>query len=292
MKVLIDGDIVCYRCGFAAESYMYRVLCEERYADSDMVFTSQSAANTYLGSLPAYITAHIDKEVVPQPLKNALGTVKRVINRTLKDCQTTDYQVFLTNTDLSHNFRYKIDNTYKANRKGSSKPFHYDGIRNYLLRHHPTLLVDGQEADDEMGIVQVREKDTCIASIDKDMLMIPGLHYNFDSELITAASDPGTLTLSKTGKAKANKLTGVGFKWFAAQILLGDVCDNIKGLKGYGPVKVLNLLDNEIDIKSIWRTIVETYHDETELHKNARLLWIRREPEQMYTDFLKDVGVL
>ncbi len=263
-------------------------MCEDE--DNNMVFTSKSAANTYCDSVKGLTT--IVKEVIPEPLKNALGTVKRVITRTLKELKTNDYQVFLTNADLTHNFRYKLDSKYKANRKGATKPFHYNSIRNYLLRHHPTLMVDGQEADDMMGIVQTREKDTCIASIDKDMMMIPGLHYNFDTNEITKAFDPGNLKLSKTGKAKANKLTGTGFKWFAAQLLLGDVCDNIKGLKGWGPVKVFNLLDSKESIYAIWLEITEVYKDATELDKNANLLWIRREPDQSYDQFLQEMGVL
>src|SRR5690606_41714779 len=64
------------------------------------------------------------------------------------------------------------------------KPYWYDEIRDYLIRRWGAEVVDGQEADDAIGIAAWNSYKECpeysiIASIDKDLRMIPGYHYNW-----------------------------------------------------------------------------------------------------------------
>lgn len=129
---------------------------------------------------------------------------------------------------------------------------------------------------------------TIIASIDKDLLMLPGRHYNINTKEVILSTDPGSLTLKRT---KSNKLDlkGTGFKWFCAQMLLGDAVDNIiKPKKGLGPRKVYNLL-NKLDTKeSLWKEVSKHYTCKERQHENAQLLWILREEGKTYKEYLND----
>ena len=72
-------------------------------------------------------------------------------------------------------------------------------------------------------------------------------------------------------------------KFFYAQILTGDAIDNIIGLKGIGPVKAGKLLkecDNEMEL---YAACVAAYDgNEDRVIENARLLWLRREDDQIW----------
>ncbi len=91
-----------------------------------------------------------------------------------------DYQGYLTGSD---NFRKEIAVTapYKGNRT-QDKPKHYDLIREYLEKAWGCEIVQGQEADDAIGIRAYEFEDIedyVIMSIDKDLDMLRGWHYNF-----------------------------------------------------------------------------------------------------------------
>jgi 5'-3' exonuclease len=190
-----------------------------------------------------------------------------------------------------NNFRDKVAKTlgYKANRKDTDKPVHYDTIREHLITHHKAEVVDGMEADDMLGIRQNNE--TVIASIDKDLLMIPGHQFNLNDKTIRFVKDPGHLELIRN-HGKSPKLIGSGFKWFCAQMLLGDSVDNIQGIKGLGPVRAFNALHPLKTELLCWRMVQKLYveHDATErLMENANLLWILRTEDQYIKDFLLDL---
>ena len=149
-----------------------------------------------------------------------------------------------------------------------------------------TILVYNQEADDQMGIDQYNNKygESIICSIDKDMDMIPGLHFNHRTNLIYEVGDPGHLELSDNHK----KLTGGGYKWFYAQMLLGDTADNIPGISGFGPVRVhelLNRYEKETDlVRVVYEQYLTKYRDATAtkqiMAEIGDLLWIRRHMNQ------------
>jgi len=68
-----------------------------------------------------------------------------------------------------------------------------------------------------------------IVSKDKDLRMVPGLHYDFDTEQVVAVGDTfGWLWIDSSKSSKT--LKGWGTKFFWAQCLMGDTADNIRGL--------------------------------------------------------------
>jgi hypothetical protein len=79
------------------------------------------------------------------------------------------------------NFRHSIATraSYKGNRAGSVPPKHLSAIRSHLVTKWNAVLSAGEEADDLIGIAMTAEPDSVSCSIDKDLLQLPGRHYDF-----------------------------------------------------------------------------------------------------------------
>ena len=231
MKLLIDGDPICYRVGYA---------CQQKEED---------------GSVKA------------DPESHTLHSVKIFINDMLEDTQATSYNIFLTGKD---NFRFKIRDDYKANRSNVTKPVHYQMIRDYLVERYAAQVVDGMEADDALSLSQT--DDTAIATIDKDLLMVAGRHYNYvKKEWRTVTPEEGE-------------------RFFYKQMLTGDRVDNITGIKGIGLKKSDKLLDNTP--REEWdKMIIDLYMKEFDngfqrCVENTQLLWMLQRDVEMPMDFI------
>lgn len=181
-----------------------------------------------------------------------------------------DYQGFLTG---SNNFRKDIAVTapYKGNRT-QSKPKHYELIREYLNKAWACEVIEGQEADDAIGIKAYEMEDVedyVIMSIDKDLNMIRGWHYNFIKDEKYLVNDQEAI------------------KHFYTQILTGDRVDNIVGLKGVGPKKAEKILQDCITEADMYKAVLEAYdNDEKRVLENGQLLWIRRKENQIWSPAL------
>jgi 5'-3' exonuclease len=178
-----------------------------------------------------------------------------------------DYKGFLTG---SNNFRKDIAVTapYKGNRT-AAKPKHYDLIREYLVKAWGCEVIEGQEADDAIGIAAYEFGDDdeafVIMSIDKDLDMIKGWHYNFikDNKYFVDADE--------------------AIKHFYTQVLTGDRVDNIVGLKGIGPKKAEKILQDCVSELDMYNAVLEAYDNNAErVLENARLLWIRRKEGEIW----------
>lgn len=168
----------------------------------------------------------------------------------------------------SNNFRNEIAKTapYKGNRV-MAKPYHYQLLREYMERVWGFEVIDGMEADDAIGIEAYRNEpdETIIVSIDKDLNMIRGHHYNFVKEEKYFITEEEAI------------------RNFYLQILTGDKIDNIIGLDGIGPVKSKKLLKDCNTELEMYEAVLKAYDgDEARVLENARLLWILREEKQVW----------
>ena len=168
----------------------------------------------------------------------------------------------------SNNFRNEIAKTapYKGNRV-MAKPYHYQLLREYMERAWGFEVIDGMEADDAIGIEAYRNEpdETIIVSIDKDLNMIRGHHYNFVKEEKYFVTEEEAI------------------RNFYLQILTGDKIDNIIGLDGIGPVKSKKLLKDCNTELEMYEAVLKAYDgDEARVLENARLLWILREEKQVW----------
>jgi hypothetical protein len=167
------------------------------------------------------------------------------------------------------NFRNEIavTATYKGNRKDVAKPVHYQFLRDYLEKEWGFLMVTGQEADDAMGIkaYTMDDNDYIIMTIDKDLDMIKGWHYNFVKKEKYFVKEEDTMRI------------------FYKQVLTGDRTDNIEGLKGIGPVKAERILKECNTEEEMYQAVLKAYEgNEERVLENGQLLWIRREANQMW----------
>ena len=233
--VLVDADIVCYRSAASCEP---------------------SKARDWV-----------------EPLEVSIMRVDDLMRRILEETQATSYKAFLTGSD---NFRLQYNPEYKANRKDVVRPRWLQDCREHLVVNYNASVQDGQEADDALGIAQcdglrhleglcpLAEDETIIASIDKDLLCIPGKHYNFVTGEFREQSDVAACR---------------HFYW---QLIMGDRGDNVFGYDGKARQTVpkfmelimaeLSSYDRESDMFAFVKSL---YADDDRLLMNMRCLWIR-----------------
>ncbi len=205
---------------------------------------------------------------VVEHLDVGLVRVKELMERIIYETSSHNYVAYLTG---SSNYRYQYNPQYKANRKDTPKPHYLQPIREYLITNWKAELQEGQEADDALGIYQCANIDTIICTIDKDLLMIPGNHYNFIKGEFYEQSEHSAIQ---------------HFYW---QLVMGDRSDNIFGFDGKARHKVPAFLEpvmdelasysNELDMFSFVRSL---YNDDELLLSNGRCLWIRRKPDEIW----------
>jgi len=181
----------------------------------------------------------------------------------------TEYRAFLTGAT---NFRKSIYPEYKANRT-APKPQYLQACREYAMNQMGAEMApDGLEADDSLGINQTDE--TIICSLDKDLLMIPGKHFQW----------------AISGKNWEKPDTWIdqtyadGMKLFYEQCIKGDTSDNIKGIPGMGEAKARKALASIHDELGMFNKVRDMYGNDEEFLMNARVLWIKRSLEDDFGD--------
>lgn len=195
----------------------------------------------------------------------AIARCSEFLEDMLLDNNFTEYQGWLTG---STNYRTEIAVTapYKGNRK-AAKPKHYQLLRDYMRDAWAFTITEGYEADDAIGIAASAYQygEFCICSIDKDLDMIAGNHYNFVKQIHYEVNEEEAI------------------RNFYKQMLTGDRVDNIVGIKGIGPVKAERLLKECKSENEMYLAILEAYEgNQGRVLENGRLLWIQRQPNQMW----------
>lgn len=205
MELLVDADIICYTLAFIHEvTYEW---------DSDVKSKSIN-------------------------LSKAQSGIDTFIQSLLESTETPEATFCFTS---SPNFRYNVLSTYKHNRRHVEKPELLNELRKYITENYKTKVKPRLEADDVMGILAtISPNKYIIASIDKDLLQIPGLHYNW-----------------KTQDLKDISQEEADF-FFFRQVLMGDSTDGYKGCPGIGPKKSLSILES-VEPENYWDVIVKTY---------------------------------
>lgn len=249
-----------------------------------------------------------DKETGEHIIRD-FDLVKQMFSDRIEQIKTgsgsTDHILFLTGDRATHsmaarsgvgniqgpyqpNFREALaeGKVYKGTRK-QDKPFHWINLTAHILSLENISISNACEADDIIGIEHtLRPRETIICTRDKDLRMVPGFHYGWECG---RQPEFGPVEYDALGKIElvrsksGNKIKGGGFKFFGAQLLTGDVVDNIGGLRGVGPVKAAELLSHLSSEREVFDT-VRHYYEEVAgddwkklLTEQCGLLWIVRE---------------
>lgn len=296
VRLLWDADYLVYAAGFAVEhtEYLLTVEADDQptvygvYESKDALNKARPAAEDAWGKDALREWKHgpyleEDGEI------RAMHNTRSMIEGVLKAVQERypDHEIvremYLTG---SGNFRDQIATIrpYKGNRATTSKPLLYWELREYLARQWGAKTVHGIEADDIIATRAARlgasrkvgdpaREEYVVVHVDKDLLMIPGVHFN---------PNKGWATVSRER----------GLREFYRQIITGDDVDNIPGVFRAGPKVAKELIVPGMSEWEMWKVCVQCYADSIAKHgekcgyhrmapmeaarENARLLWLQQ----------------
>lgn len=207
------------------------------------------------------------------PDTHAFHNLKNIVDKMLDMVRPEAFVFFLSG---EKNFRYDIATIrpYKGNRK-QPKPAWFNETREYLMNNWGAEVSDGIEADDSCAIEQTKSLDngetSVIASIDKDLLQVPGWHFIWTKDHFKLVSEIE------------------GWYNFYYQMLMGDAVDNIVGVEGLGKKKAEKILAGATEVGDLrYRVEVEyrrKYGSDWErvMLENGRLLYLQRKPNDEWT---------
>ena len=199
------------------------------------------------------------------PAEFALARLSEFLDNLYVNLPIDEVEGYLTGRG---NFRNEIAVTapYKGTRK-AEKPYHFGLLREYMQKSWGFTEVEGIEADDKLGIEAYKHEpeETIIVSLDKDLDMIRGNHYNFVREEQYVITEEQAI------------------RNFYLQMLTGDKVDNIIGLAGIGPIKSQKMLADCKTEKEMYDVVLAAYDNNLDrVVENGRLLWILREEGQVW----------
>ena len=229
--LVIDGDILLWECALAVE---------EPVDWGDDLWTLHADA--------AQAKIHLDV---------AFARLKDKLN-------ATNIGVAFSS---SENWRKSVLTTYKHNRKKTRKPVVFHALKEYARSTYKCIEVPTLEADDICGVILTADNSSfyrttadekILVSSDKDLLQIPGLHYNPnkpEDEIFEVTPD----------QAHYNHMF---------QTLTGDTVDGYGGCPKVGPKTAAKILDG-VAPQDRWSVVVEAYaktgHTEEEALVQARV---------------------
>ena len=206
MKALIDTEVYLFRAAAACEM-------EAEWAPDDWT----------------YICRHGDAQALFQ------DSIAEILDN-LQGLQP----VLVFSAGVS--FRYGVWPKYKANRKKYRKPAGYRQLKEWVAQAAPSrgwqvVELPDVEGDDVLGILY--EQGDVIASVDKDMLTLPGYHLR-NGQIIEVSEYDADLA-------------------FYSQALVGDTSDNYPGCPGFGPVTAERALAGCMTERDMWAAVVAAF---------------------------------
>lgn len=280
---LIDGDSFLYRAGFAVEKTKYLVASGGFHTP----FDSMKEVTTYVKSSEKESVVWSRKEM--GALEDARAVLDGMLRKVQDATKCYDYNIYLTPS--TGNFRDSVGTLKRYKGDRPSRPVFYSDLREHMVTAHRAIVARGEEADDMISWVarqyfRNQSREYIIVSSDKDLMQIPGDHYDWvKNEFKNLSEDEARL-------------------WYWAQVLAGDPGDNVGGCWGLGLAQASKFLVqcNGLDDGEMWPKIVRKYKDSQKLPdcpykdkgaadvalETARLVRLRQvSDEELWTPKLK-----
>lgn len=204
---------------------------------------------------------------------------------------------------------------YQGQRDSGRKPKNHAYLQDWLQGYEgPAFRAKNwtsREADDGIGACAHHAVGTHvgyagIATADKDMRMLPGIHVNWKTGQVTRVLPGDYDVIGEDGKQ-------YGLKFFWLQMLMGDTADNCPGLetvwlpnaKGVdtlqkiGEAKAKKVLEGAATSRDAYRRVLHHYlrtysHSETapfdRFCEQAALMWMRLGNDAAVADFAHHAG--
>lgn len=271
MKIaLIDGDIINYQIAANAENTYYLIndIVRVKYKKEVEQFAYEHGIR--------HEDLRVEKCSDPADDGNILEDISNRVSNIVEEAGCSNFRMYLSGRN---SFRKRLYEAYKANRENLQKPSKFNFVRDSLIHHYNAITVDDIEADDALGITHCARQDTTvICTIDKDLMMIPGHHYNWNKKEVFDVYPHEA-----------------GYNFFI-QLLTGDSSDNICGIKGVGKRTAERMLQGIEDADDCIRVVEKQYAKnfdcslrevEEIINLNATLLWIKRHKDSVWEEVLK-----
>lgn len=233
-------------------------------------------------------------------IDSKVGDIKQVSN-------AKDYKLWIGGEG---NFRYDVAQIQPYKKDRPDKPLLFKELRQAFIKKYGkrvSIARDGIETDDEISMKgwesywNFRKTGIykyVLGYIDKDIDQVPCPSLNYDKPELGITIP----TIEDCCYA------------FCKQIIKGDSIDSIRGLEGYGDKTALKLLEGRNTPKEMYEAVVAAYKDfygleafpftshrgvestrtwKDMLRENARLLYMLREPNEVYDieETFKRLGV-
>jgi len=272
--LIIDSDSVVYAVAFASQDW---AVVDEEHNIIDVCSLKSDAKKI------AEEDSNLSVSTLPRPEVEVRQSTDSFIENIIDNHEDVDeVVVWLTAPDVKKNFRYSISEDYKANRKDFEKPYHYETVRDHLIREWGAKISrEGWEADDELSAAGWHHykcgkatEPVYLCSIDKDLDTVPGLHYRWPTH-----NKEGANYFLSEDQAVHN---------YWVQVLTGDNADNIKGLHRVGEKRAGSFLSScksELDYyntcKKYWVAHLEKegFSEEEaveQMHTTCKLLYLMK----------------
>jgi len=241
--LIIDGDVLAFRCAAANESRSIKV--KHKITGQETEHAHRTAFKEHIKGTFEVEEFDIEDVQTCEPIKNAYHAINTCVDAWMRSCDADGYEIYISGDD---NFRdsLPLPSKYKGNRSGI-KPLQLKECRDYLVKKYDAVVVHGREVDDMLAqrcYEGVKAKVKAVAvTIDGDQNGVAGWMYNW-----TKQNKPKLISgLGEIELVKDNKdFDGYGRKFFYAQWVLGDATDCFKpceiAKKKFGVVAMHKLL--------------------------------------------------
>ena len=219
---ICDGDFWPYAIGFAGQKNKHNVIINgEDGVRASFVYKKELKQWLKDNNL-TLDDVTVNTEVEADPVNHVLHSVKISLEAALAATGADRYQVYLQG---DNNFRIGLATIlpYKSGRP-TTKPVHYEAIREYLIKYWNAEVIHGMETDDKLSSEQTKDPDnTFIITADKDLNTVKGWKYNIKKGIKYYVNEEDALL------------------WQYCQSILGDKIDAIQGIKGTGLIGTYKL---------------------------------------------------
>lgn len=216
---LIDADIIVYEAAYRSQK-------SEEWEPGEFTHTAS----------------------LPEATKDFTNCVDFIMENT----GASEKILALSDSDRAANFRRRVWPKYKEDRGavGRQRPLLFKALRQWVRANYNVKQKHGIEADDSLGILATVEhfgdlppvNERIVCSIDKDLLTIPGFHFNWRKP------DDGVFEQTED----------VAYGYFMCQTLMGDSTDGYPGCTKIGPVKAVRIL-GDLEPKDMWAAVLATF---------------------------------